>query len=173
MLLDGRKVAGILAEGRPQEGWAVLGIGVNVAVRPEDLPPELHATAGDAGPRARATSSRSWRRCSRRWSARLALPAERRSSTPGARATRSLGRAITWAGGAGTAAGIDGEGRLVVELPDGGRDGRSTPARCTCSAAKHRERDATLLRRQAPSVAREDGCPVGAGRQRAPADPAA
>ena len=33
VLVDGRKVAGILAEGRPQEGWAVLGIGVNVAVR--------------------------------------------------------------------------------------------------------------------------------------------
>ena len=33
------KVAGILVEGRPQEGWAVLGIGVNVAVRefPEEL----------------------------------------------------------------------------------------------------------------------------------------
>src|SRR5439155_8800046 len=45
VLIDGRKVAGILAEGRPQEGWAVLGIGVNVAVRVEDLPPELHATA--------------------------------------------------------------------------------------------------------------------------------
>src|SRR3954447_24529892 len=25
--IDGRKVAGILLEGRPQEGWAVLGIG--------------------------------------------------------------------------------------------------------------------------------------------------
>ena len=28
--VDGRKVAGILVEGRPQEGWAVLGIGLNV-----------------------------------------------------------------------------------------------------------------------------------------------
>ncbi len=34
VLLDGLKVAGILAEGRPQEGWAVLGIGVNVALEP-------------------------------------------------------------------------------------------------------------------------------------------
>src|SRR5437763_1054108 len=41
VLLDGRKVAGILAEGRPQDGWAVLGIGVNAALRPEDIPPEL------------------------------------------------------------------------------------------------------------------------------------
>ena len=36
VLLDGRKVAGILAEARPQDGWAVLGIGLNVAVRLDD-----------------------------------------------------------------------------------------------------------------------------------------
>src|ERR1700759_3818688 len=28
--VDGEKLAGILVEGRPQEGWAVLGIGLNV-----------------------------------------------------------------------------------------------------------------------------------------------
>src|ERR1700722_14774080 len=43
------KLAGILAEGRPQEGWAVLGIGVNVAVRIADLPAELHDTAATLG----------------------------------------------------------------------------------------------------------------------------
>ena len=37
--IDGRKVAGILIEGRPQEGWAVLGIGVNVTT--DSFPPEL------------------------------------------------------------------------------------------------------------------------------------
>ena len=31
--IDRRKVAGILIEGRPQEGWAVLGIGLNVTTR--------------------------------------------------------------------------------------------------------------------------------------------
>jgi len=31
------------------------------------------------------------------------------------------GRAISWSGGAGTAAGVDGEGRLVVLLPGGDR----------------------------------------------------
>src|SRR3954468_22320857 len=49
VLVDGRKVAGILAEGRPADGWAVLGIGLNVAVRIADLPPELHPTAGTLG----------------------------------------------------------------------------------------------------------------------------
>ncbi len=39
------KLAGILVEGRPQEGWAVLGIGLNVAVRVEQLPAELRGRA--------------------------------------------------------------------------------------------------------------------------------
>ena len=41
--IDGRKVAGILVEGRPQEGWAVLGIGVNVTTR--EFPPSLPSQA--------------------------------------------------------------------------------------------------------------------------------
>ena len=45
--LGGRKVAGILVEGRPAEGWAVLGIGVNVL--PVEFPPELNAVALDDG----------------------------------------------------------------------------------------------------------------------------
>ena len=36
--VEGRKVAGVLVEGRPHEGWAVVGIGVNVAAAPPDLP---------------------------------------------------------------------------------------------------------------------------------------
>jgi BirA family biotin operon repressor/biotin-[acetyl-CoA-carboxylase] ligase len=39
------KLAGILVEGRPQENWSVLGIGVNVAVRIEELPAEVRAGA--------------------------------------------------------------------------------------------------------------------------------
>ena len=35
--------------GARSEGWAVLGIGVNVALRVEELPAELHATAGTLG----------------------------------------------------------------------------------------------------------------------------
>ena len=45
VLIDGRKVAGILVEGRPQERWAVLGIGINVALRIEHLPAELRDRA--------------------------------------------------------------------------------------------------------------------------------
>ena len=49
LLADGRKVAGILVEGRLAEGWAVVGIGVNVAVREDDLPPELRGRAASLG----------------------------------------------------------------------------------------------------------------------------
>src|SRR3954471_24495710 len=47
--VDRRKLAGILVEGRPQEGWAVLGMGVNVDVSPREFPPELRHTAASLG----------------------------------------------------------------------------------------------------------------------------
>ena len=117
--LGGRKVAGILAEGRPQEGWAVLGIGVNVAIRVEDLPAELHATAATLG-RDPADVEPFLADLLAALERTLALtPAEVLDAW---RARDALaGREISWSGGRGTAAGIDGEGRLVVELADGGR----------------------------------------------------
>jgi BirA family transcriptional regulator, biotin operon repressor / biotin---[acetyl-CoA-carboxylase] ligase len=119
VLLGGRKVAGILAEGRPQEGWAVLGIGVNVAIRVEDLPAELHATAATLG-RDPADVEPFLADLLAALERTLALaPAEVLDAW---RARDALaGREISWSGGRGTAAGIDGEGRLVVELADGGR----------------------------------------------------
>jgi BirA family biotin operon repressor/biotin-[acetyl-CoA-carboxylase] ligase len=113
------KVAGILAEGRPQEGWAVLGIGLNVAVRVEQLPSELHATAATLG-RSPADVELAL--------AELLAALERRLAEPSAatlqawRARDALrGRAIGWSGGEGVAEGIDGAGRLIVTLADGGR----------------------------------------------------
>jgi BirA family transcriptional regulator, biotin operon repressor / biotin---[acetyl-CoA-carboxylase] ligase len=119
VLLDGRKVAGILAEARPQEGWAVLGIGLNVAVRVADLPDELRETAATLGLEPRDVEP---------LLARLLGALERALAldTPALldawRARDALyGRDVAWADGAGRAAGIDGDGRLVVELPGGGR----------------------------------------------------
>lgn len=115
----GRKVAGILCEGRPQESWAVIGIGVNVAVRLEDLPEELHATAATLGAAPQDVED---------VLARLLAALDRALALPSHelleawRARDGLrGRTVRWAAGSGTAAGIDGEGRLVVELPGGGR----------------------------------------------------
>lgn len=44
VLLDGRKVAGVLIEANRE--FAVMGIGVNANQRAEDFPPELRARAG-------------------------------------------------------------------------------------------------------------------------------
>jgi BirA family biotin operon repressor/biotin-[acetyl-CoA-carboxylase] ligase len=108
----GRKLAGILAEGRPQEGWAVLGIGLNVAVDPVDLPPELRATAGGLGrhpDEIEATLARLLRRLEHR------LMAPTAEILDAFRARDALrGRDITWTGGVGSAQGIDGDGRLIV-----------------------------------------------------------
>jgi BirA family transcriptional regulator, biotin operon repressor / biotin---[acetyl-CoA-carboxylase] ligase len=116
VLVGGRKVAGILVEARLQEQWAVLGIGVNVAVR--TFPNELREIAG---------SLRGTPADVEPFLARLLTELDRRLAEPAAavldawRARDALrGRHIEWATGEGTAAGIDGEGRLVVELPSGG-----------------------------------------------------
>jgi BirA family biotin operon repressor/biotin-[acetyl-CoA-carboxylase] ligase len=45
VLLDRRKLAGILIESRPQEGWAVVGIGLNVDTPESELAPDLRETA--------------------------------------------------------------------------------------------------------------------------------
>ena len=119
VLLDGRKVAGILAEGRPQDGWAVLGVGLNVALRIEDLPPQLHATAGTLGLEP-ADVEPTLERLLDALERSLALD---EATLLGAYRARDAlrGREVTWTAGHGRAAGIDGAGRLVVELPDGGR----------------------------------------------------
>lgn len=115
--LDGRKVAGILAEGRPQEGWAVLGIGVNVAVRPTDLPDELHATATGLGLDP-ADVPVVLARVLAELGAALALPREALLDAWRARDALAS-QPIAWAGGTGIAAGVDAGGRLRVETEGG------------------------------------------------------
>jgi BirA family biotin operon repressor/biotin-[acetyl-CoA-carboxylase] ligase len=43
--LDERKLAGVLIEARPQDGWAVIGIGLNLSISPAEFPLELRETA--------------------------------------------------------------------------------------------------------------------------------
>jgi BirA family transcriptional regulator, biotin operon repressor / biotin---[acetyl-CoA-carboxylase] ligase len=43
--IDGRKLAGVLIEAKPQDGWAVIGIGLNLSISPEEFPPDLRDTA--------------------------------------------------------------------------------------------------------------------------------
>jgi BirA family transcriptional regulator, biotin operon repressor / biotin---[acetyl-CoA-carboxylase] ligase len=128
VLLDGRKVAGILVEGRPQERWAVLGIGMNVAVRLQDLPPALSERAGTLGLDPADVE---------RVMIRLQTALDRwlvASDSEVLDAVRSrdalLGQTINWEGGTGTAAGIDDSGRLLVD-----RDSNSDTATGTVRVA--------------------------------------
>ena len=112
-------MAGILAEARAGEGWAVLGIGVNVAVRVDELPPELHATAGTLG-LTPADLEPTLERLLAALERALAL--EDSALLEAYRARDALqGHEVAWSDGRGTAAGVDGAGRLVVELAGGGR----------------------------------------------------
>ena len=43
--VEGRKLAGVLIEANPQDGWAVIGVGLNLAIAPDEFPPELRETA--------------------------------------------------------------------------------------------------------------------------------
>ena len=117
VLVGGRKVAGILAEGRPHEGWTVLGIGVNVAVDPVDLPPELRETAGTLG-REPADVEPFLAGLLVALEGALALPAAALLDVWRARDALA-GREVAWSDGSGVAAGVDEEGRLVVRLADG------------------------------------------------------
>jgi BirA family transcriptional regulator, biotin operon repressor / biotin---[acetyl-CoA-carboxylase] ligase len=124
------KLAGILVEARPQQRWAVLGIGLNVAVRLEDLPAELRpggtqlagegsglpaATLGLAPSDVEPTLTRLIDALER-W-----LAADAATTLAAWRARDALrGREVIWSGGSGHADGIDGTGRLIVALADGG-----------------------------------------------------
>jgi BirA family biotin operon repressor/biotin-[acetyl-CoA-carboxylase] ligase len=117
VLLDGGKVAGILVELRPQEGWAVLGIGVNVAVRRDDFPADLRGRAATLGLEPAAIEAT--------LAALLDALGERLVQRPAQllAAFRErdalLGRPLSWAGGEGVGAGVDDAGRLLVDVAGG------------------------------------------------------
>ncbi len=43
--INSRKLAGVLIEAKPQDGWAVIGIGLNLSIAPDEFPPDLRETA--------------------------------------------------------------------------------------------------------------------------------
>jgi len=115
ILVAERKVAGILVEARSHEGWAVLGIGVNVAVR--EFPAELRDIAGSLGGTP-ADVEAFLARLLGNLEAGLAAPLEH-TITAWRRRDALQGRSISWNAGEGVAAGVDDEGRLLVALSDG------------------------------------------------------
>jgi BirA family biotin operon repressor/biotin-[acetyl-CoA-carboxylase] ligase len=96
----------------------VLGIGLNVAVREEDFPPELAGRAGTLGLEPEAVEATLDRLLEslERWltgAPDAVLEAVRERDA-------LLDRPVRWLGGEGRGAGIDSEGRLLVTT-DGGQ----------------------------------------------------
>jgi BirA family biotin operon repressor/biotin-[acetyl-CoA-carboxylase] ligase len=116
--VDGRKLAGVLVEGRPRgdEGWAVIGVGLNVDVPPDGFPAELRDTATSLGGDATVSVAlAALNESLSRW-----VDADASEILAAFRGRDALeGRRISWDGGAGTADGIDDHGHLLVEA-DGG-----------------------------------------------------
>ena len=124
--LDGMKVGGVLIEAQPPE-WAVIGVGLNLAIEPDEFPPDLRhpATSIDHGVGVEEALAGlmgaldDWveanpGRVIQEFSARDAL----------------RGRRVEWEGaggavgsGAGVAAGVDERGNLVVVDDEGERHG--------------------------------------------------
>jgi BirA family biotin operon repressor/biotin-[acetyl-CoA-carboxylase] ligase len=115
--LERRKLAGILVEGRPQEGWAVLGIGLNVTT--EAFPPELDETATSLRLNGIETSTEavlaSLLDSLDEW-----LEAPDEAVLAAWRERDALrGEPVRWTGGEGTAEGIDASGALIVATGSG------------------------------------------------------
>ena len=127
--VEERKVAGVLVESRPEEGWAVIGVGLNIAIPEDEFPPELREAAvsllpteaergvppGGASGVRRALEALN--EALVRW-----VGASDEEVLAAFRSRDVLsGRRISWQGGAGVAQEIDESGHLVVEKTDGER----------------------------------------------------
>lgn len=120
--LDGRKLAGVLIEAKPQDGWAVIGVGFNLTIEPGEFPPDLRDRAISLAPapthagirdRARETVDERLGR----W-----VEADEQTILAAWRERDALrGREVAWEGGSGVADGVDGRGRLAVVVPAGDR----------------------------------------------------
>ena len=120
--IEERKVAGVLLEARPPD-WAVIGIGLNLAVEPAEFPPDLRWPATSVGHGVTAAAAlAAVNESLGRWAG---APLERVLEEFAAR-DALRGREIRWEGaggdsasGAGRAEGIDERGHLLVATEDG------------------------------------------------------
>jgi BirA family transcriptional regulator, biotin operon repressor / biotin---[acetyl-CoA-carboxylase] ligase len=120
--LDERKLAGVLIEARPQDGWAVIGIGLNLSIATEEFPPELRETAAslfdpNASPLAPSQASKVLSRHLDDW-----VEADQATVLSSWRNRDALrGREVSWDDGSGVADGVDDRGFLLVLTPGGER----------------------------------------------------
>ncbi len=111
--IERKKVAGILVEGRPQAGWAVIGVGLNVST--QSFPAELDGIATSLGLESPG-----------RVLDVLLAALDRRLSDPPERVLEAwrardalAGSRVSWVHGEGQAAGIDDTGALLVDTDEG------------------------------------------------------
>jgi BirA family biotin operon repressor/biotin-[acetyl-CoA-carboxylase] ligase len=137
--LEERKLAGVLIEARPQDGWAVIGVGLNLAISSDEFPPDLHDTAVSLFDSSKGV----------RGKGRRSLPAVAPPTLPPNPLTAAevlnrhldhwveaepeavlaawrqrdalLGRQVAWDGGSGVADGVDDRGYLLVVTVGGDR----------------------------------------------------
>jgi BirA family transcriptional regulator, biotin operon repressor / biotin---[acetyl-CoA-carboxylase] ligase len=134
VLVDQRKLAGILVEARPQDSWAVIGVGLNLYIEEHEFPAELRDRAISVFTADRRTQQRGSAGHSPLLSAGPSLlgplnqrldhwvnasPAEVLEAWRSRDALR--GREVAWDGGSGIADGVDDRGYLVVVTPAGDR----------------------------------------------------
>ena len=115
--VEGRKLAGILIEARPQDGWAVLGIGLNLAIAPEEFPPGLRETATSLDGISPGDATAVVNRHLGEW-----VAADQATVLAAWRRRDALrGREVAWDGGSGVADGVDDRGYLLVLTAGGDR----------------------------------------------------
>lgn len=116
--LEGRKLSGILIEAKPQEGWAVIGVGLNLSIEPHEFPDDLRQPAISLGGDVTADVAR------RELDAQLGrwvYADEAEVLSEWRRRDGLRGREVAWEDGSGVADGIDDRGNLVVVVPGGDR----------------------------------------------------
>jgi BirA family transcriptional regulator, biotin operon repressor / biotin---[acetyl-CoA-carboxylase] ligase len=123
VLVEARKLAGVLVEARPQDGWAVVGVGLNLTISREEFTPDLRATAvslfdsSAGGLGGSLTATEALNRHLAAW-----VEAEPDTILAAWRKRDALrGREVAWDGGSGVADGVDDRGRLLVLTPGGDR----------------------------------------------------
>lgn len=121
--LEARKLSGILIEAKPQEGWAVVGIGLNLTIAPEEFPPDLRQPAISLFssraelPPTPSTAAEILSRHLDHW----VWAEDDEVLTAWRRRDGLRGREVSWEDGSGVANGIDDRGNLIVAVAGGDR----------------------------------------------------